>query len=297
MAVYSMTGYGYARRESPDAVVEVEVRTVNHRYFAWHFQAPAEWTFLEFSLQKRALEVIRRGDVKVSIRARYQNPAWLEIQLPEPVLRTLLERLQALLQSWPTVWPTQLSVDGLLRLPGLSGLSLRVEQVQSALTPVVQEAFESALREVCQFRRQEGERIAEVLQRELGVVVQVLDALEEAGPAYQAWVRETWRQRVEQWLREWPAVPEPERLWSEVALSLQKADVREEIDRLRFHVRAFQEALLEWPCGRRLDFIVQEMHREATTLAAKWQGPLYLDRLLQLKTAVDHLREQVQNVE
>ncbi len=297
MAVYSMTGYGYARRESPDAIVEVEVRTVNHRYFAWHFQAPAEWAFLEFPLQKRTLEVIRRGDVKVSVRARYQNPAWLELQLPEPVLQALLERLQTLLQSWQDLWPTHLNVDGLLRLPGLSGWTLRVEQVQSALTPVVQEAFESALQEACQFRRQEGARIAEVLDRELSVVVQVLDDLEAVWPTYQDQVRETWRQRVEQWFQTWPAVPEPDRLWSEVALSLQKADVREEIDRLRFHVRAFREALLEWPCGRRLDFIVQELHREATTLAAKWQGPLHLDRLLQLKTAIDHLREQVQNVE
>ncbi|MCS7312083.1 MAG: DUF1732 domain-containing protein [Acidobacteria bacterium] len=297
MAVYSMTGYGYVRRESPDAIVEVEVRTVNHRYFAWHFQAPAEWTFLEFPLQKRTLEVIRRGDVKVSVRARYQNPAWLELQLPEPVLQAVLEKLQALLQPWQALWPTHLNVDGLLRLPGLSGWTLRVEQVQAALTPVVQEAFESALQEACQFRRQEGARIAAVLDRELGVVVQVLDTLEEVWPEYQSQVRETWRRRIEQWFQTWPAVPESDRLWSEVALSLQKADVREEIDRLRFHVQAFREALLEWPCGRRLDFIVQELHREATTLAAKWQGPVHLDRLLQLKTAIDHLREQVQNVE
>ena len=293
----SMTGYGAAQYTSERARLDVEIRTLNHKYFAWHFQAPVEWHAMELEFRSMAQDAIRRGDVRVMIRCQYTDPEWLRLELQPALVDALLQPLRDALEKWTRVWPVHINADGLLRIHTLAGVQWNTDAIRAELTEPLRATFARALDQVIATRSAEGQRIAETLERDLASIDDLLNDLETRWPAYLAQLKNIWSTRVHQWLQELQQAPHADRIWTEIALWLQRADAREELDRLKAHVQAFRAAMQTWPCGKRLDFIAQEMHREANTLLAKWQAAEGTERIVELKTRIDRLREQVQNIE
>ncbi len=295
MAIASMTGYARAEGQCGALAWAWEVKSVNGRGLDVRVRTPPGWDMVELPARERVAALLRRGNVSATLS--------LKRAAAEPVLQVnaaLAARAAEILRAWhqqnPDFAPPR--VDAILSVRGV------LEEVEPADDPDLREAvrqavldgLDEAVRALDAARRGEGERLRAVLDQRLEEIADLAARAEAAAALRPDAVRARLRAQV-QALLEAGALPE-ERLAQEAALLVTKLDVREEIDRLKAHVRAAREILAaEGPAGRRLDFLCQEFNREANTLCAK-ANDADLTRIgLDLKVVVDQLREQVQNIE
>ncbi len=277
-----MTAFGRAACEA----VEWEIRSVNHRYLEFSFRLPEPLRDLERELRERAARGLARGKVEVALRLGEQAA-------PAPRINT--EALGNLLRAVDEVRglsdagaPDPLNI---LRWPGVLADD---EADLAALRTAALAGFDAALADLVAHRRSEGAKLKDLIEKKLGAVA----ALAAAVRGLAARQTESSRQRLQQRLDRLAARVDADRLAQEVAMLAQKADVAEELDRLDIHVGESLKSLAgDGPCGRRLDFLMQELGREANTLAAKAFLPEAARLAVDLKVHVEQMREQVQNVE
>ncbi|MFQ5774518.1 MAG: YicC/YloC family endoribonuclease [Kiloniellaceae bacterium] len=288
---------GYARKEGGDGVLSWtwEIKSVNGRALDIRCRIPTGYEALEPAARGIVQQRCARGNVQLSL-AIDRGRSRVQLHLNRDLLEQLIALVRVLEEATPAAPPR---LDGLLAFPGV------VETVEEAETKEQLDTRQAAMAEdlvlaleaLTAMRRAEGQRLKGVVSGHLDAIARcVEDAAGTAGARPEA-IRERLRGQVEELLQASPALPE-ERLSQEAAVLITKVDVREEIDRLRTHVTAARELLVAGgPIGRRLDFLCQELNREANTLCAKsWD--LALTRIgLDLKAAIDQLREQVQNIE
>ncbi len=277
-----MTAFGRARGD----LAEWEIKSVNHRYLELGFHLPDPLRHLEARLRDITAERIRRGRVDATLRfAPQAAPAPV---VEEAALRGLLDAVGDVRAALPDAAVNALEV---LRWPGV------LRDDAASLAPWREAAlcgYRAALDDLLAHRRGEGANLAKVLREQLAAVErigrQVRHQFDEHGPAL--------FERLRTKARDLPVRVDAARLEQEVALLAQRADVTEELDRVDIHL-ASARACLDGnePCGRRLDFLMQELGREANTLAAKAALPETSRLAVDLKVVVERLREQVQNVE
>ncbi len=280
--VASMTAFGRAGGD----LLDWEIRSVNHRYLELGFRLPDSLKSLEQPLRERTVGRIRRGKVDATLRLA-------GVAAPMPRLNTVALRkvLAAVGEVREHTPAAQINPLDLLRWPGV----LEDDQQDLAeLREAALSAYVLAVDDLIAHRASEGERIDELLRARLDEIergaAQVRCLAESQGARL--------RQRLHKRITELVAAVEPERLAQEAALLVQKADVAEELDRLAMHVAQARASLAgRQPCGRRLDFLMQELSREANTLAAKGVLPEIGRIAVDLKVAIEQMREQVQNVE
>ncbi len=290
-----MTGFGSAVTRSDDAVIQIDIRTLNHKYFTWKFQASPEWYGLEQDVLKRVRQVLRRGDVRCTVRARYHNPGLLSYDLSSPILGEIVQSLKHLAERHGLEHMIELS--NILHIPGLFSVWVLSDAVQEKLSEQFLATLDLALEKLIESRSREGMALSEILQREIQEVEQLLSFLENIWESYLKTLQDKWRHRLETWLASFSDETAKSRIISEVALWVQKADAREELDRLLVHVDAMKKALKKPYSGRKLDFLAQEMQREIVTLTNKWADVKHLDKILALRAHIERIREQVQNIE
>jgi uncharacterized protein (TIGR00255 family) len=270
-----------------------EIKSVNNRGLDLRCRLGQGNDALEPELRRRLSEHVTRGSISVGLVAR-RAAAVAPMRLNRAFLTEMAAETRALADELALPPP---GLDALMALPGAIEPEAEQEDAVEARHAAMLTGFDTAVAALCEARRDEGARLAEVLE---ALLAEIADGTEQAAASAEAQPAAL-RARLEAQLGELseavPALSE-ERLAQEVALLAAKADIREEIDRLHAHVAAARDLLAEGGAiGRRLDFLCQEFNREANTLCSKSSDVALTAIGLDLKAAVDRLREQVQNVE
>lgn len=285
----SMTGFATAEVAVDNCRLVWEVRSVNHRFLDPGFRLPEDLRSLEPRLRKLIGQEIKRGKVDCTLRLVTDETESQEAAVDVTRLSALRGLQESVLAELADARP--LSVAEILRWPGV--MNERASQAETLLEPALA-SFGDAVAGLRAAREREGERMAEILVSHLNSIEELLATidgqLEAHAPAY--------RQKLLERLERLDVEANPERLEQELALIAQRVDVREEADRLRAHLAELRDVLTRSePIGRRLDFLIQELNREANTLASKVQDDELARRAVDLKVVIEQMREQVQNLE
>jgi uncharacterized protein (TIGR00255 family) len=292
-AVVSMTGYGRAEARGRRLLVQVEVRTLNHRFLEIGIKGPRSLALHEPELRRLIQGRVARGRLDVSVGIRWIGESPSVVRADLSLARQFVAEARALAEVLGL--RNDLGVADVLRLPGVVTLE-EAQEDEGETALLLKEALGRALDDLERMRQGEGVLLAADLLQHLAGLDAWAQTLDAYLPEALARARERVHARIVALLGEAPV--DPARLAQEAATWAARSDVAEELTRLRAHVAQFR-SLLEagGPVGRQLDFLVQEMHREVNTLAAKADDRQVVERLLPGRTAVERLREQVQNVE
>ncbi len=291
-----MTGYGEAARETEHGLLRAEIRTVNHRFFNAHLRTPPGCERHHARIERWLKKSLPRGHVSYSLTLDPGEEAEPELLVDVERARAWagsLERLAAELGL-----ENRIGLDALLRLKGVvrsrEPARRQVYIEEDDLREVTEDAANAAVR----MRRAEGERLEADLLGVLAGMREELDRVEERAPARLAEERDRLSAAIQELLGDVPA--DPDRIAREIAHLAERWDINEEIVRLRSHLRLFEETLEGAggaPVGKRLGFIMQEMHREANTIGAKANDARMAEQVLSLKGGVERIREQLENVQ
>jgi uncharacterized protein (TIGR00255 family) len=284
-----MTGFAAAEAQAGSFKLVWELRSVNHRYLDIGFRLPEDLRALEPELRKRVADGIKRGKVDCTLKLVSMGAPQAGTSIDRVELDHLRDLERGVLEAAPSAAP--LSVFELLRWPGV--LKDESASAQELVEPALA-SFGDAVEALQTARQREGERLGVLLTERLDGISELMLAVQEqlldAAPRH--------RERLLERLSKLEVEVDPERLEQELALIAQRADVAEEADRLRAHVSEIRDVLnRDEPVGRRLDFLIQELNREANTLASKVQDEELARRAVDLKVLIEQMREQVQNLE
>ena len=296
-----MTGYAQARAETDDLALRVSIKSVNHRFLDLKMRLAEGLELYEPRLRQMVRERIHRGHVELQVSAEPRTAA--TIQVNQELVKAYLRAAEALRQE--TRAAADVDVVALLRLPGvISGLGIAApqsEESQEKLWRALEECLGDALSKLDDMRRAEGGHLIEELNKRLTKVEEEVDEVRVLAET----LRPAFARRLEARLAELlnGVSLEPARLAQEAALLAERSDISEELERLRSHVAQFAGLLRgAGEMGKKLDFLLQEMNREANTLLSKTPGvdaeALAVTGLaLEIKADIEKLREQVQNIE
>ncbi|MFK8043673.1 YicC/YloC family endoribonuclease [Congregibacter sp.] len=287
MTLHSMTAFAREATPSPVALI-VELRSVNHRYLDLHFKLPDSLRALEPKLRDALAKGLKRGKVDCQIRV-IDNDSTNTLEINKERLSAVLEALNSVSALSDKIAPTD--ALALLQFPGVCTAERTDEsRVQSAAWAL----FETAIDALQENRVREGQQLEVFLRRRLEGIGDEVATLREALPALRSRQEERLRRRLEE--LEQPV--DEGRIEQELVMLLQKADVDEELDRLEAHIEETTRILDKGgPCGRRLDFLMQELNREANTLSSKATTSSTTQSAVELKVLIEQMREQVQNIE
>jgi uncharacterized protein (TIGR00255 family) len=295
-AVSSMTGFARAQGGDAALVWSWELKSVNGRGFDLRCRLPAGWESLEPALRARAARAIKRGNLQVGLILK-SGPAASQPRINQPLLEQLAataRELSGRLEMAPPRLDALLAIRGVVEVAEEAALDDDARQAREA---AALGDFEAALAKLSENRRGEGRRLAAVVEGHLAEIAKLTEAAAATAAAQPQGLRARLERQLDELLAAAPPLPE-ERLAQELALLASKADVREELDRLRAHVAAARELMVAGgSIGRKLDFLCQEFNREANTLCSKAAEVELTGIGLELKTVIDQLREQVQNIE
>ncbi|EIK54829.1 hypothetical protein YO5_18727 [Stutzerimonas stutzeri TS44] len=286
--VHSMTAFARSELASPHGTLSWEIRSVNHRYLEPHLRLPEAFRDLEGAVREALRKGLSRGKVECTLRFA-EDAGRGELQLDRERASQLIaaaESVAALIRQPAPIDPLQvLGWPGVLVGDAIDPQALN----QSAL-----QLFHDALAQLREGRQREGAELAKLLNERLdGILVEVA-TLREQVPQMLA----TQRQKVLDRCAEMQVELDPQRLEQEMVLLAQKSDVAEELDRLATHVAEVRRVLKAGgAAGRRLDFLMQELNREANTLGSKAFDPRSTQAAVNLKVLIEQMREQVQNIE
>ncbi len=295
--IRSMTGFGRAQFEVEGVVFEVEMRSVNHRYLDLRVRLPRLLAAFEADVKARASTRFARGKVDLSVGIPASAAAAQQLEIDYDVVGQYVEAAAEIRRRHDL--KGKLEIDDLLALPGVAR-TVEHELAADALREAALAAVDTAAEQLDAMRSSEGETLAGDLEGRLSAILVATEQLEaRAGEAAEA-ARERLRKRAEKLARE-TGLTDEARLHQEVVIAADRMDVTEELVRLRSHVEQFRAALAGAgpgaPVGRRLDFLVQELVRETNTLGSKSADAPSAHLVVELKTELERVREQVQNVE
>ena len=287
--IRSMTGFAQSETGTPQGVLLWELRSVNNRYLELQLRLPELFRPIENDVRQLAAARLGRGRVEASLSLRNPQGQPAASRLNLVLARQLIAHAQTLADDLDN--PAALSALDLLRWPGVLE---QEEQDLSALLPLALAGFESALADLDASRGREGARIEEMFERRLTEIEACVAAVVSRLPTVLVRIRERLAERI----AALGIQTDNERLEQEIALLAQKLDVSEELDRLTAHIAEFRSNLRSGvPVGRRLDFLVQELNREANTLGSKSADAETTRAAVDIKVLIEQIREQVQNVE
>ena len=291
-----MTGFARAEGGDGDLRWTWEVKSVNGRNLDMRVRVPTGFEVLEPAVRAAVPEKLKRGNVAVGlVLTRGQQPARVRInrELLDQVI-ALADEVRQRLKTEPPRPDGLLAVRGVVELAEEEDLS---EEKREARIQQMSADFTKALAALAQTRREEGARLAVIVGQQLNDIERFCTAAAASAAAQPAGLQARLKQQLDLLLGASPALPE-DRLAQELALLITKADVREELDRLGVHIAAARKLLKEGGAvGRKFDFLCQEFNREANTLCSKSSDSDLTAIGLDLKSSIDQLREQVQNIE
>ncbi len=288
----SMTGYGRAQSGDENISVLVEIKSVNHRYFEFSARVPRMYGFLEDKLKSYVQSRVSRGKIDAAVYIETLSAKNAAVHLDMTLAQAYLETL-APLSEIPEL-KNDMSVMSIARLPDVLNVT-HEELDEEAVWRTVETAASEAVGKFIDARETEGRRLEKDIREKADAILSRVAMIEERSPQ----TVEAYRKRM---LEHMYAVlgnsPDEQRVLTEAAIYADKVAVDEETVRLRSHFQQLQEILTSREAvGRRLDFLVQEMNREANTIGSKAQDVEIVRAVLDIKADIEKIREQVQNVE
>jgi uncharacterized protein (TIGR00255 family) len=300
--IYSMTGFAQARVEREGSVVRINLRSVNHRFLDLHLRMPDGFEVFESRIRQAIRNRLRRGHVDVNIY--YEAGGTGTIEVNQDLVASYMKAVEKLRQEFGV--KTEPDLVALFRLPGVvaapgSASDLASEEQQEKLGGQVEACLEQALNKMETMRRSEGQSLTAEMQTILSQIAARTAEIETLAERVRPEVARRLAERLGELLK--GIQLDPIRLAQEAAMIAERSDVSEELARLRSHVEQFGKLLAgAGEAGKKLDFLLQEMQREANTLLSKTpgvesEGLAITGLALEVKSAIEKLREQAQNVE
>lgn len=285
---HSMTAFARVERASAQGTLSWELRSVNHRYLEPHLRLPDAFRELESAVREALRAGLSRGKVECTLRLNEETLTHAP-QLNKDRARELIQAAEAVAALMAQ--PAPIDPLHVLAWPGvLASQPMDTQALQASALAL----FSEGLEEMKAGRAREGAELARLINDRLDAMAQDITALREQVPHMLA----TQRQKILDRFAEMRAELDPARLEQEMVLLAQKSDVAEELDRLSTHVQEVRRVLASpGASGRRLDFLMQELNREANTLGSKAFDPRSTQAAVNLKVLIEQMREQVQNIE
>ena len=289
----SMTGFGEKRFAWPGFRAKIGIKSLNHRFFDWNYKGtPLGET--ENRLRALAQRKLHRGRIEVALELDFLDPSSWEIAINEALLEKVLATMEKASRRMGKA--VSFSVDNIFRIPQV--VEIRRKELTAEVKSRLEKAFDETLDEVLKERRREGRETAREIRRHLLAVRRSLGRIARLARTQPSLIREKLTQRMKELEREAPVGRD--KVEGEVAYLAQKADIAEEIARLRSHLGAFEQWVREGqeePVGRMLDFLSQEVSREANTINSKSQNIAITKESLAIKGEVESIRQHIQNIE
>lgn len=290
-----MTGYGHDSRTVGSIAFTVGMKSVNHRYAEIVFRLPREWNHMEDRLRRLLQGRLQRGRVEVSIAAERAGGASLEAAVDWPLADAYVEAAKQAAERYGIPPERGLTVSELLAAPGV--FATREAALPEEAEEALLDCAERALTALIRMRETEGRFLTEDARRKLKGIEALLERMRERAPAVVEAYRAKLQERAAQLLGEGIPV-DRDRLAGEIAIFAERTGIDEELTRLASHAEQFASLVgADEPVGRKLDFLLQEMNREANTIGAKANDAGLAALVVEMKAELEKLREQVQNVE
>lgn len=294
--IKSMTGFAAVTREADGAQVTVTVKSVNHRFLDVQVRTPSALAAVDASLRALVQRHVARGRIELTVVARFTSPPEVEVDVNEPLMATLAgAAADAVARGWAE---GALAPGDLLRCPQV--VTAR-EQACDAdawamVGQVVLGATDAALTDLNRMRQQEGHALAADLETQATALRKLIDAIAAAAEAGSQALQARWQARTEEIAAHQDV--DPALVAQELVRWIARSDIHEEVARLHGHLDHVAELSgSAAPCGRKLDFLAQELHREVNTIGSKAAGQETGARVVDAKVVIERFREQAQNVE
>jgi len=291
----SMTGFGESHCQHEGLAVTVEVRAINNRFFKLSVRTTEGYASLEPLVEVAVRRSVHRGTIQVNVWVdRHRSPD--ECNVNVEVLDRYRRQLETLQRQWNAAEPVPLSA--LLALPGVVDDTCLSAVDATADWPLIERTLHAAMENLGRMRNDEGRAMAADLTANCRLVTASLDRIQQRAPLVVEDYRNRLFERLRKVLAELQVSIEPADLIKEVGLFADRGDISEEIVRLRSHLEQFQTTMeLPESAGRKLDFLTQEMFREANTIGSKANDVEIARQVIEIKTAVERIREMIQNIE
>lgn len=292
--VRSMTGYGKGESENQLYKLKIELKSVNHRYLDINVKLPRYLIYLEEGVKKLIKEKINRGKVDVFVNFDFAVAASVDVKVDIPLARSFKQALEEL--------RGELDIEDSIRLNNILSISdvVRTEKKEldeDLVWETIKEATELALVTILQMREYEGEQLKADIYTKLDNIEAISTKIEGRAPLVVEEYKGKLNERIQSILEDGTIV-DPDRLAMEVAIYADKSSIDEELTRLKSHVLQLKLILSEdGAIGRKLDFLIQEFNREVNTIGSKSSDTEIVKAVVELKSEIEKIREQVQNIE
>jgi uncharacterized protein (TIGR00255 family) len=290
--VVSMTGFGRSFKESDRLSVTVEIKTVNHRFCEFYMRIPRQLSKIEDKLKKKLSEYVQRGRVEVFVTMSGEAVLNRKIQIDWHLLEQYHQYISEIKQKYGLTG--EISLQELLIKEEI--VTIEESEIEDdEFVNLVLVAIEDAAMQLKQMRQTEGTALHQDISANLALINQRVKRLTDFAPVVVQHYQERLTKRMQDFLS---GQVDEARILTEVAIFSEKADIHEELTRLESHSQQFQKILLlEEPVGRKLDFLVQEMNREINTIGSKANDSSIATEVVEIKSLLEKIKEQVQNIE
>ena len=296
--IRSMTGFGRGEYSDEISKVTVEIRSVNHRYLDIYVKMPRRYSFAEETIKAAIKERLHRGKVEVSVSVDNIGKSDSDIRLDKELAARYYNVLSELRDSFDFGEESRVSLSLLSKMPDVIVTTPAAED-EEAMAKRLLGATANALDDFCSMREAEGEKLAADLSARADTIQEIRDRIEKRAPEIEKEYAAKFKARVEEILGGVYEVP-AERIALEAAIFADKANITEELVRLGSHIsqlRKFLQSDGREAIGKKIDFLIQEMNREANTIGSKSNDGEITSSMLELKAEIEKVREQVQNIE
>ncbi|HCO19223.1 YicC/YloC family endoribonuclease [Gudongella oleilytica] len=290
----SMTGYGKGEASSSGFRIKVELKSVNNRYLDITVKLPRYLIYLEESIKKLIKEKLGRGKVDVFINLDFESISSLEVKVDIPLAMNFKNALSDL--------KDQLQIEDSIRLSNILSIPdvIRTEKRdldEASVWETLRSAIDSALSQIVVMRESEGQQLKLDMLEKLGKIEEITSEVKIRSPLVVEEYRRKLNERIAALLEE-PAIIDQDRLAMEVAIYADKSSIDEELTRMNSHIAQFRSIIEEdGAVGRKLDFLIQEFNREVNTIGSKSSDSIIVNKVVDLKSEIEKIREQVQNIE
>ncbi len=289
-----MTGYGKGEASSSGFRIKVELKSVNNRYLDITVKLPRYLIYLEESIKKLIKEKLGRGKVDVFINLDFESISSLEVKVDIPLAMNFKNALSDL--------KDQLQIEDSIRLSNILSIPdvIRTEKRdldEASVWETLRSAIDSALSQIVVMRESEGQQLKLDMLEKLGKIEEITSEVKIRSPLVVEEYRRKLNERIAALLEE-PAIIDQDRLAMEVAIYADKRSIDEELTRMNSHIAQFRSIIEEdGAVGRKLDFLIQEFNREVNTIGSKSSDSIIVNKVVDLKSEIEKIREQVQNIE
>ncbi|MDF1506643.1 YicC family protein [Robertmurraya sp. DFI.2.37] len=290
--IVSMTGFGRSKAELETCSVTVEIKAVNHRFLEFNIRMPRQLLVVEDKIKKKIAEHVTRGRIEVFVTVEGTGHLSSNVVVDWPLLDKYVQSIKAIQNKYKL--EDSFSLRDLLLREDLISIE-EGHEGNPELEQLVLHAIENAAAQLKQMRIVEGKVLESDLHNQLNILSEKTTLLKKYAPQVVELYRERLRKRMEEFTN---GVVDEDRMVNEIAIFADKADINEELTRLESHISQFYQIMsLTEPVGRKLDFLLQEMNREVNTIGSKGNDSSIAREVVEMKSLLEKMKEQVQNIE